>query len=52
MWAIDGTIREADERNGEMKQGRRDCEKIGMVRKGNGEYYVGEENKKGGIKER
>ena len=38
MWAIDGTIREADERNGEMKQGRRDDEKMGAGRKLNEGY--------------
>ena len=31
-----------------MKQVRRNDEKQGMVGKGNGEYYVGEEPKKGG----
>ena len=45
---IEGSIREADERNREMKQGKRDCEKMGMGRKVNEEYYAGEENKKGG----
>ena len=45
--ALEGTIRDTDERNGEMKQGRRDDEKMRAGRKLNGEYYVGKENKKG-----
>ena len=40
--AIEGSTREADERNREMKQGKRDCEKMGVGRKVNEEYYAGE----------
>ena len=47
MRAIVGTIRETEQRNGEMKQVRRDDEKMRGGRKVNGEYYVGKENKKG-----
>ena len=45
--AIEGSIREADERNGEIGYLRRDDEMMRAGRKLNGEYYVGKENKKG-----